>query len=148
MKIVLQRVKQARVIVDEKTTGSINKGILILLGVHRDDTQDQADYLVTKCIDLRIFPDNEGKMNLSLKEVNGEVLVVSQFTLYADCRKGRRPSYINAAPPEKGEELYNYFVTKMKEQVDVVETGIFGAMMDVELVNDGPVTIILEKMLS
>ncbi len=148
MKIILQRVKQARVTVDKKTTGSINKGILILLGVHRDDTQDQADYLITKSIDLRIFPDDEGKMNRSLKEVNGEVLVVSQFTLYADCKKGRRPSYINAAPPEKGEELYNYFVTKMKEQVDVVETGIFGAMMDVELVNDGPVTIILEKMLS
>ncbi len=148
MKVVLQRVKQARVTVDEKTTGSINKGILILLGVHRDDTPQQADFLVTKSIDLRIFPDDEGKMNRSLKDVNGGVLVVSQFTLFADCRKGRRPSYVNAAPPEKGEELYNYFVTKMKEQVEVVETGIFGAMMDVELVNDGPVTIILEKMLS
>ncbi len=147
MKIVLQRVKSASVTVDGTITGSIRKGILILLGVHKDDTEEQADFLAAKCADLRIFPDDEYKMNRSLNDVNGEVLVVSQFTLYGNCRKGRRPSYINAARPEKGEELYEYFVRKMKGHAEVVKTGIFGAMMDVELVNDGPVTIILEKML-
>ena len=145
MKIVLQRVKRAQVTVDGKITGSINKGILILLGVHNDDTEQQADFLAAKCAELRIFPDSEKKMNLSLNDVDGEALVVSQFTLYGDCRKGRRPSYTNAAPPDKGERLYEYFVGKMKEHARVVQTGIFGAMMDVELVNDGPVTIILEK---
>ncbi len=148
MKIVLQRVKSASVTVDGTTTGSIRKGILILLGVHKDDTKEQADFLAAKCADLRIFPDEEYKMNRSLKDVNGEVLVVSQFTLYGNCKKGRRPSYTNAATPQKGEQLYEYFVDKMKERAKVVETGIFGAMMDVELVNDGPVTIILEKLLS
>lgn len=145
MKIVLQRVQRAQVTVDGKITGSINKGILILLGVHKDDTEEQADFLAAKCADLRIFSDDQGKMNLSLKEVNGEALVVSQFTLYGNCRKGRRPSYTDAALPDKGEQLYEYFVKKMKEQVTVVQTGIFGAMMDVELINDGPVTIILER---
>ena len=145
MKIVLQRIKRAHVTVDGKITGSINKGILILLGVHKDDTELQADFLAAKCAELRIFPDSERKMNLSLYDVNGEVLVVSQFTLYGDCKKGRRPSYTNAAPPDKGERLYEYFVEKMKEHARIVQTGIFGAMMDVELVNDGPVTIILEK---
>lgn len=148
MKIVLQRVKSASVTVDGTITGSIRKGMLILLGVHKDDTKEQADFLAAKCADLRIFPDDEYKMNRSLKDVNGEVLVVSQFTLYGNCKKGRRPSYTNAAPPDKGEQLYEYFVNKMKEHADVVQTGIFGAMMDVELVNDGPVTIILEKQLS
>ena len=145
MKIVLQRVKRAQVTVDGKITGSINKGILILLGVHNDDTEQQADFLAAKCAELRIFPDSEGKMNLSLNDVDGEALVVSQFTLYGNCRKGRRPSYTNAAPPDKGEMLYDYFVEKMRGHARVVQTGIFGAMMDVELVNDGPVTIILEK---
>ena len=145
MKIVLQRVKSASVTVDGTITGSIQKGILILLGVHKDDTEAQADFLAAKCAELRIFPDEEYKMNRSLHDVNGEVLVVSQFTLYGNCKKGRRPSYTNAAPPEKGEQLYEYFVKKMKEHADVVETGIFGAMMDVKLVNDGPVTIILER---
>lgn len=145
MKIVLQRVKHANVTVDGKITGSINKGILILLGVHNDDTEQQADFLAAKCAELRIFSDSEKKMNLSLNDVDGEALVVSQFTLYGNCRKGRRPSYIDAAPPDKGERLYDYFVGKMKEHARVVQTGIFGAMMDVELVNDGPVTIILEK---
>ncbi len=144
MKIVLQRVKQAKVTVDDKITGSINKGILILLGIHKDDSEQQADFLVKKCVDLRIFPDEDYKMNLSLNDVNGEALIVSQFTLYGDCRKGRRPSYTNAAPPEKGKKLYKYFVEKMKEQDIPVQTGVFGAMMDVELVNDGPVTVVLE----
>ncbi len=145
MKIVLQRVKKASVSIEGRISGSINKGILILLGIHKDDTIDQADFLAAKCVDLRIFPDSEGKMNLSLKEINGEALIVSQFTLYGDCRKGRRPSYTNAAFPEKGNELYEYFVKKMREHVKEVQTGVFGAMMDVELINDGPVTIILEK---
>ncbi len=145
MKIVLQRVKHAKVTVDGKITGSINKGILILLGVHKDDTEQQADFLAAKCAELRIFSDSERKMNLSLKDVDGEALVVSQFTLYGNCRKGRRPSYVDAASPDKGKRLYEYFVEKIKGHARVVQTGIFGAMMDVELVNDGPVTIILEK---
>jgi D-tyrosyl-tRNA(Tyr) deacylase len=145
MKIVLQRVKRAQVTVDGRITGSIHKGILILLGVHKDDTEAQADFLAAKCAELRIFSDSERKMNISLHDVNGEVLVVSKFTLYGNCRKGRRPSYIDAAPPDKGERLYDYFVKRMKEYANVVQTGIFGAMMDVELVNDGPVTIILER---
>ena len=145
MKIVLQRVKRAQVTVDGEITGSINNGILILLGVHKDDTEQQANFLAAKCAELRIFPDSERKMNLSLHDVNGEVLVVSQFTLYGNCKKGRRPSYVHAAYPDKGERLYEYFVERMKEHANVVQTGIFGAMMDVELVNDGPVTIILEK---
>ena len=145
MKIVLQRVKRAQVTVDGEITGSINNGILILLGVHKDDTEQQANFLAAKCAELRIFPDSERKMNLSLHDVNGEVLVVSQFTLYGNCKKGRRPSYVHAASPDKGERLYEYFVERMKEYAKVVQTGIFGAMMDVELVNDGPVTIIIEK---
>ena len=145
MKIVLQRVKQAKVTVDGSIIGSIGKGILILLGVHRDDSEEQADFLVNKCTELRIFSDEDYKMNRSLMDVGGEALVVSQFTLYGNCKKGRRPSYTHAAPPEKGEQLYEYFVAKMKEQGVHVETGRFGAMMDVELVNDGPVTILLER---
>ncbi len=145
MRIVLQRVKHASVTVDGETVGSIQKGILCLLGVHKDDDTEQADFLARKCADLRVFSDSEGKMNLSLTDVSGEALVVSQFTLYADCRKGRRPAYTDAAEPTKGNDLYEYFVTKLRELVPVVQTGRFGAMMDVELVNDGPVTIILER---
>jgi D-tyrosyl-tRNA(Tyr) deacylase len=145
MKIVLQRVKHAHVSVDGKCVGEIGKGLLLLLGVHTSDTTSEADFLVDKCVDLRIFSDSEDKMNLSLTDVNGEVLVVSQFTLYGNCSKGRRPSFIDAAPPEKGNELYTYFVEKMKTRCPHVATGIFGAMMDVELVNDGPVTLVLEK---
>lgn len=145
MRIVVQRVKRACVTVDGKVSGSIGKGLLILLGVHAGDGRDEADFLSTKCSELRIFNDTEGKMNLSLKDVGGEALVVSQFTLYGDCKKGRRPSYTEAAPPDKGNELYEYFVQKLKERITVVQTGIFGAMMDVDLVNDGPVTLILER---
>lgn len=145
MKIVLQRVKKSKVVVDGKVVGSIGKGVLILLGIHKDDTKQNADYLVSKCIDLRIFPDEDSRMNRSLEDVNGEALVVSQFTLYGDCKKGRRPSYAKAAPPEKGKELYDYFVQEMREKLGSVETGVFGAMMDVDLINDGPVTIILER---
>jgi len=145
MRLVLQRVKTARVAINGQSVGSIGNGILILLGVHKDDTLEKADFLAVKCVDLRIFSDDRGKMNLSLIDIGGEALVVSQFTLFGDCSKGRRPSFIEAAPPEKGKMLYEYFVLKLKERVKKVETGVFGAMMDVELVNDGPVTLILEK---
>jgi D-tyrosyl-tRNA(Tyr) deacylase len=131
--------------VSGQVVGAIGPGILILLGMHKNDTPDKADFLAAKCADLRIFSDDHDKMNLSLKETGGEALVISQFTLFGDCSKGRRPCFIDAAPPEKGRELYDYFVQKMKEQVKKVDTGVFGAMMEVELVNDGPVTLVLEK---
>jgi len=145
MRIVLQRVKRASVTVDGVVTGRIGPGILLLLGVHRDDTPADADYLADKCAQLRIFEDDAGKMNRSLLDAGGSALVVSQFTLFADTHKGRRPSFIEAAPADKGRELYEYFVDALRQTVPVVETGVFGAMMDVELVNDGPVTILLEK---
>jgi D-tyrosyl-tRNA(Tyr) deacylase len=145
MKVVLQRVKRAQVTVDGSIAGRIEQGIMILLGVHRDDTRAEAEFLAKKCSELRIFEDGAGKMNLSLLDVNGEALVISQFTLYGDTGKGRRPSYIEAAEPGKGNELYEYFVACLKVMVRKVETGIFGAHMEVELVNDGPVTLVLEK---
>lgn len=145
MKVVLQRVARARVCVDNTVVGSIGPGILLLVAVHGDDTAAHADFLADKCIDLRIFEDENGKMNRSLGETGGSVLVVSQFTLYGDTRRGRRPSFIDAAPPEKGNELYEYFVSRLRTRCSRVETGIFGANMQVELSNDGPVTLILEK---
>ena len=145
MRIVLQRVKRASVKIDNRIVGQIEKGILLLVGVHRDDTPDKAEFLASKCADLRIFTDSEDKMNLSLKEVDGAALVISQFTLFGDSSKGRRPSFIEAAPPAKGNELYLYFIDLLKKEIPIVQTGIFGADMDVELVNDGPVTLILEK---
>ncbi|MGA3052328.1 MAG: D-aminoacyl-tRNA deacylase [Chitinispirillaceae bacterium] len=145
MKIILQRVKSASVKIDGSAISAINRGILILLGVHKDDTAEKADFLAAKCANLRIFPDEQGKMNRSLKEIDGEALVVSQFTLFGDCSRGRRPSFIDAAPPDKGRELYEHFIDCMKQQVRIVATGVFGAMMEVELVNDGPVTLILER---
>lgn len=145
MKLVVQRVKNAKVEVDEKTVGSINQGFLVLLGVTHTDTRSKADYLVKKLCNLRVFEDENGKMNLGLKDVEGELLIVSQFTLYADCSQGNRPSFINAAKPDAANELYEYFCEKCKEQNIKVEKGIFGADMKVSLLNDGPVTIILEK---
>lgn len=145
MKLVVQRVKNAKVEVDEKTVGSINQGFLVLLGVTHTDTRSEADYLVKKLCNLRVFEDENGKMNLGLKDVGGELLIVSQFTLYADCSQGNRPSFINAAKPDVANELYEYFCEKCKEQNIKVEKGIFGADMKVNLLNDGPVTIILEK---
>jgi D-aminoacyl-tRNA deacylase len=145
MRIVLQRVSSAGVSIAGATTASIGKGMLLLVGVHRDDTPEAAGFLAAKCASVRIFADAEGKMNLSLNEVNGEALVVSQFTLLADCGSGRRPSFIDAAPPEKGKALYELFVAELKKRVPRVATGVFGAMMDVELVNDGPVTLVLER---
>lgn len=145
MKFVVQRVKKAQVDVEGKTVGKIDKGFLVLIGITHEDTRETADYLVKKLINLRIFEDTNEKMNLSLKDVNGSLLLVSQFTLYADCSSGNRPSFTNAAKPDFANELYEYVVEKCKEQIEVVQTGIFGADMQVELLNDGPVTIILEK---
>lgn len=145
MKLVVQRVKNAKVEVEGKTVGSINQGFLVLLGVTHTDTRKEADYLVKKLCNLRVFEDDNGKMNLGLKDVEGELLIVSQFTLYADCMQGNRPSFTNAAKPDVANELYEYFCEKCREQNIKVEKGIFGADMKVSLLNDGPVTIILEK---
>lgn len=145
MKLIIQRVTHASVTVNNNIVGKIGQGFLALLGVGPEDTKETADYLVQKLIKLRIFEDENGKMNLSLKDVNGELLIVSQFTLYADCSGGNRPSFVNAAKPEKANELYEYFIQECKTQNVKVEHGIFGADMKVELLNDGPVTIILEK---
>ena len=145
MRLVVQRVKNAEVKVDGKITGSIENGFLVLLGVTHTDTTETADYLVKKLCKLRIFEDENEKMNLGLKDVGGSLLIVSQFTLYADCSEGNRPSFINAAKPDMANELYEYFCNKCKEQDIKVEKGIFGADMKVSLLNDGPVTIILEK---
>ena len=144
MRAVLQRVSRAKVTVDGEITGEIAHGILVLLGVSVSDTEKEANLLVDKTVNLRIFDDQDGKMNLSVGDVGGGLLVVSQFTLYADSRKGRRPSYINAARPDEANRLYEYFVSKARQRCERVETGRFQAMMDVELVNEGPVTIILD----
>ena len=146
MKIVVQRVKNASVQVEGKTVGKIEKGFLVLLGVTHSDTKEKAEYLAKKLCKLRIFTDENDKMNLSLKDVGGKLLIVSQFTLYADCSGGNRPSFIEAARPEQAEELYEYFCKECKEKYDInVEKGIFGADMKVNLLNDGPVTIIIER---
>ncbi len=145
MKIVIQRVKEAEVKVEGKTVGKIGKGFLVLLGVTHEDTKQNADYLVKKLCKLRVFKDENDKMNLALKDVNGELLIVSQFTLYADCSGGNRPSFIEAAKPDKAEMLYEYFCEECAKNDLNVEKGIFGADMKVSLINDGPVTIIIEK---
>lgn len=143
---LVQRVSEASVSVDGEVVGEIGKGLLILLGVHVDDTKAEADWLVGKVSRLRVFTDAGGKMNNSIQDEDGEALVVSQFTLYGDARKGNRPSYVNAARPEKAEALYKYFVSELsKELGKPVPTGVFGAMMDVNLVNDGPVTLWIER---
>lgn len=145
MKLLIQRVKHASVSVNHKIIGSIKKGVLVFLAVAKNDTSKDADYLAGKLLELRLFPDAQDKMNLSLREVGGEVLVVSQFTLLADCINGRRPSLDAAAEPRLAEELYNHFVERLKKSSLKVETGEFRAMMEVELVNDGPVTFIIES---
>ena len=144
MKFVIQRVTHASVTVEGETIGDIRKGFLVLIGVGRKDTRTEADYLIRKMTGLRIFEDTEGKTNLSLADGNGELLLVSQFTLYANCRKGNRPSFIDAAEPELAEELYEYIVAECKKRVPVVKTGSFGADMKIELCNDGPFTILLD----
>lgn len=145
MKLVVQRVKNAQVEVEGKLVGKIEQGFLVLLGVTHSDTKDQADYLVKKLCKLRVFADENDKMNLCLKDINGELLIVSQFTLYADCSSGNRPSFTNAAKPDQAEELYEYFCEQCEKNNIKVEKGIFGADMKVSLLNDGPVTIIMEK---
>ena len=145
MKAVVQRVSRAEVRVDGVVTGRIGRGLVVLLGVGRDDTERDGDYLLDKVVGLRIFADAEGKMNLSLEQAGGGLLVVSQFTLYGDTRKGRRPSFIDAAPPERAVALYDRFVEQARARGLEVGAGVFQAMMEVELVNDGPVTLIVES---
>ncbi|MGN7388476.1 D-aminoacyl-tRNA deacylase [Sporosarcina sp. SAFN-015] len=145
MKVVLQRARNASVTVDGEVTGSIMKGYVLLVGITHEDTEQDADYVAKKIAGLRLWEDEEGKMNRAIDEVDGEILSVSQFTLYGDVRKGRRPSFIEAARPEKAEPIWNYFNEALRQQGLKVETGVFGAMMDVSLVNDGPVTIIVES---
>jgi len=146
MRAVVQRVSRAEVRVDQKTVGKIGKGILVLLGIGQDDGDQDLQWLADKVMNLRIFEDENDKMNLSVLDVGGQVLVVSQFTLYGDCRKGKRPSYSSAAAPQDAEKLYEAFVKFIEEKYGIkVETGIFQAMMEVELVNDGPVTLLLDS---
>lgn len=140
MKLVVQRVKNAKVEVENKVVGKIGTGYMVLIGIGPEDTEKEADYLAKKLINLRVFEDEKGKMNLNIKQVEGELLIISQFTLYADCSHGNRPSFIGAAKPEKANELYEYFCKKCSEEVHV-EKGIFGAHMEVSLQNSGPVTI-------
>jgi len=142
---VIQRVTQSSVSVSSQIVGRIGPGLLVLLGVARQDSEKDADFLVEKIIHLRIFEDEDGKMNRSLVDIGGQMLVVSQFTLLGDCRKGRRPSFAQAAPPETAESLYQYFVDRIREKQIIVQTGRFRAMMEVSLVNDGPVTFIVES---
>ncbi|TFB09066.1 D-tyrosyl-tRNA(Tyr) deacylase [Candidatus Atribacteria bacterium MT.SAG.1] len=145
MRAVVQRVKKGSVEIKEKEVGKIEDGLVVLLGVGQNDIEKDAEYLTEKIVNLRIFEDKEGKMNLSVKDINGQILVISQFTLYGDCKKGRRPSFISAALPDKAEKLYDYFVKYIKNYDLKVETGQFQAMMLVKIFNDGPVTILLDS---
>lgn len=145
MKFVIQRVASASCTVDNKVTGAIEKGFLVLIGISNEDTREIADKMIKKLIGLRIFEDAGGKTNLSLKDVEGELLLISQFTLYADCRKGNRPSFIHAGKPELAKELYEYIIAKCKQEIPVVNQGIFGADMKISLLNDGPFTIVLDS---
>ena len=145
MRVVVQRVKHASVTINGTVNGKINNGFLVLLGVQSTDSEQDVDYLVKKVTNLRIFSDENDKMNLSLKDVNGELLIVSQFTLYANCKEGNRPSFVEAAKPDIAIPLYEYFVSECKKIIPVVDTRIFGANMKVDLLNDGPVTIIMDS---
>ncbi len=145
MKIVLQRVKQAAVEVEQNVVGEIGQGVCLLVGIEKGDTQQEAYYLANKIVELRVFPDEEKRMNLSLLDIQGEVLAVSQFTLAGSVKKGRRPSFDNAEEPERAEKLFCHFIDLIKQRGVKVETGAFGALMEVRLVNNGPVTFILEK---
>lgn len=144
MRVIIQRVKQASVTVEGSCVGKIGKGLLLLVGIGRDDTKAVVDKYIDKIIKLRIFADEQGKTNLSLLDIQGELLAVSQFTLYADCKKGNRPNFLLAADPDKARELYEYFLSSCKQRLGKVEAGEFGAEMQVELLNDGPFTIVLE----
>lgn len=145
MKFVIQRVQNASCQVDGETTGSISKGLMVLIGISDTDTKEIADKMIKKMLALRIFEDTEGKTNLSLSDVNGELLLISQFTLYADCKKGNRPSFIKAGKPDMADEMYQYVIKRCKENTKKVEQGIFGADMKISLVNDGPFTIVLDS---
>ena len=145
MRFVVQRVTHASVTVDDVVIGRIGKGFLVLIGVADGDTKEMADKLVKKLVGLRIFADSDGKTNLALSDVGGELLLISQFTLYADCRKGNRPSFVKAGAPDFAEEMYEYIVAECKKQIPKVETGSFGAHMHVELLNDGPFTVLLDS---
>lgn len=145
MKFVIQRVTEASVTVDSETIGQIGKGFMVLIGVGQDDTKETADKLVKKMTGLRIFEDENGKTNLSLADVDGQLLLISQFTLYANCKKGNRPSFTESGAPDLANELYEYIIAKCKESIPVVEKGSFGADMKVSLVNDGPFTIVLDS---
>lgn len=145
MKLVIQRVSEASVAIDGETKGQIGRGFMVLIGVGQEDTKEIADKYIKKMIALRIFEDENGKTNLSLKDVDGQLLLISQFTLYANCKKGNRPSFIEAGTPDKAEALYEYMVEECRKAVPVVETGEFGADMKVSLTNDGPFTVILDE---
>lgn len=145
MRAVVQRVKKASCTVDDEIVGKIDKGLLLFLGIGQEDDNKDLDYLVEKVLGLRIFSDKDGKMNLSLEDIDGEILIISQFTLYGDVRKGKRPSFSKSSPPELGEKYYNDFINEVQRRGIKAETGIFGAHMDIELVNDGPVTILLDS---
>ena len=145
MKFVVQRVAHASVTVDDTVCGKINKGFMVLIGVGKDDDETIADKMVSKLIHMRIFEDENGKTNLALKDVGGELLLISQFTLYANCKKGNRPSFTDAGSPDKAKALYEYIISKCREEIEVVEKGIFGAEMKVELLNDGPFTVLLDS---
>ena len=145
MKFLVQRVKNAQVEVENKIVGKIDKGFLVFIGITHTDTKEIADFLVKRLVNLRVFEDENGKMNLALKDVEGSLLLVSQFTLYGDCSGGNRPSFTEAAKPEFANELYEYIISECKKKINKVETGVFGAHMDISLLNDGPVTIMLEK---
>lgn len=145
MRLLIQRVKMAEVKVEEKIVGKIDKGFLVLIGITHTDTEKEADYLAKKLVNLRVFEDENGKMNLSVKDIKGKLLLVSQFTLYANCENGNRPSFTDAAKPDVANDLYEYFCKKCSEYEIEVQKGIFGADMKINLINDGPVTIMLEK---
>lgn len=145
MKFVIQSVTEAACRVDNEITGQIGKGFMVLIGVSNEDTKEIADKMIRKLLGLRIFKDSQGKTNLSLHDVGGELLLISQFTLYADCKKGNRPSFIYAGKPDMANEMYEYIISKCKEQIPVVERGMFGAYMQISLVNDGPFTIVLDS---
>lgn len=145
MRFVIQRVSHAQVTIDGQVRGSIQKGYMVLIGIGQEDTEALADHMIAKMLDLRIFEDADGKSNLSLRDVDGALLLISQFTLYADCKKGKRPSFFKAGEPHMANDLYEYIIRKCKEEVSDVERGEFGAMMHVELLNEGPFTIILDS---
>ena len=145
MRLVVQRVLQAEVQVDGQSIGKIGRGFLVLVGVGKDDTKEIADKYLKKLLGLRIFEDENGKTNLGLKDVGGSLLLISQFTLYADCKRGNRPSFVKAAAPDMAKELYEYIISKCKEEIEIVEQGEFGADMKVELLNDGPFTVLLDS---